>query len=130
MLWGERELVEAGDIQGTRSGTDSHISDACLAVPQGRVYCHCNTVLCITAVHPPASSPLLRHDVVCPDSNHPRCTAGLNTGSMLLRNSDWTRRLLGEMCAHAHREDLDAMRTVTFAQSHHNLKLATYLMLS
>jgi galactosyl transferase GMA12/MNN10 family len=39
-------------------------------------------------------------------------TAGLNTGSMLLRNSEWTRRLLGEMCAHAHREDLDAMRMV------------------
>ena len=31
---------------------------------------------------------------------------------MLLRNSEWTRRLLGEMCAHAHREDLDAMRMV------------------
>lgn len=47
-------------------------------------------------------------------SRHARCTAGLNTGSMLLRNSEWTRRLLGEMCAHAHREDLDAMRMVHF----------------
>lgn len=39
--------------------------------------------------------------------------AGLNTGSMLFRNSAWTRKLINEMCAHAHREDLEAMRAVS-----------------
>ena len=42
--------------------------------------------------------------------------AGVNTGSMLFRNSAWTRQLLAEMCAHAHREDLAAMRAVRFCQ--------------
>ena len=35
--------------------------------------------------------------------------AGLNTGSMLFRNSDWSRRLLADLCAYAaraHSEDL------------------------
>ena len=49
---------------------------------------------------------------------------------MLLRNSDWTRRLLGEMCARAHREDLDAMRMVKLRSYPETRELATYLMLS
>ncbi len=34
---------------------------------------------------------------------------------MLFRNSEWTRKLLAEMCAHAHKQDLVAMRAVRLA---------------
>lgn len=40
---------------------------------------------------------------------------------MLLRNSDWTRELLADMCAHAHLEDLGAMNTVRLCHMHQAL---------
>ena len=47
----------------------------------------------------------------------PDVSAGLNTGSMLWRNSWWSRALLAELCTHAHREDLEAMRRVRWHSS-------------
>ena len=75
----------------------------------------CNqAVLGRAGARPPPGDrePTAPEQQAAPDARPVCLAAGLNTGSMLFRNSAWTRTLLAEMCAHAHREDLDAMRAV------------------